>query len=61
MVVLAEKKAWSPAKSVHTGSSKTGFVYVLGLKITPYNGSYNSSYTLYIYEKRVYFFRNSKN
>ena len=31
MVVLAEKKAWSPAKSVHTGSSKTGFVYVLGL------------------------------
>ena len=31
MVVLAEKKAWSPAKSFYTGSSKTGFVYVLGL------------------------------
>ena len=33
MVVLAQKKAWSPAKSFHTGSSKTGFVYVLGLSM----------------------------
>jgi hypothetical protein len=36
MVVLAEKKAWSPTKSVHTGSSKTGFVYVLGLMDSTY-------------------------
>ena len=31
MVVLAQKRHGPPQKSCHTGSSKTGFVYILGL------------------------------
>ena len=33
MVVLAQKRHGPPQKSCHTGSPKTGFVYILGLTL----------------------------